>query len=155
MKDKLKYMDEETKNFIIITVLVIMLFSFFLWLTALRLNKPFVIRNPNISYSNEIQYKEIMAGSIFNLEKDKYYVFVLKDNHPYNYLFESTVDQDENIDYYTVRLDNPLNNGYFAEESVKEKNGIKFSGSSVLLVENGELIEFIETREELTEYFSK
>lgn len=154
MKDKIKYMDDETKNFAIVTILVILLFSFFLWMTSMRVNKPFSIKNPDISYNNEIQFKEIMAGSIFNIEKDKYYVVVIEKNNPYNYLFESMIDQKEGAEYYIVQLNNPLNNGYSADESVKEKNGIKFSGSAVLLVENGELIEFMETKEEFMEHIN-
>ena len=154
MKKQLEILTPEVKQGIIITIAVLAVVVIFFWLTAIRVNRPYTISVPFVSYQQEIQFDEILMGSILNRTEDKYFVFVRDADFVGNMAYEQLVSMNEgNYRYYTVDLNNIFNREYQAEENNFDQNNLQFKTSTILVIENGEIIEFLADKDAVFAYF--
>ncbi len=91
---------------------------------------------------SEISYTDILASDI--LKKDGSYYVLVKDNEDeYIDLFEtyisSYVSSDDHLDVYSVDLNDALNKKYIAEENNLSSDNLKFKGTVLLKISNGNI----------------
>lgn len=150
MKDKVNIIDDEVKNFIIISLIVIAIVLLFFWLTAIRINKPYKPVIPKGDQPAQITYEKILMGSILNMPEVIYYVYIEKSENPlYKYLLDTN---ENNYRYYRVDLNSFFNNEHQAAESSQAE--LKFADNTILLIENGKIVAFLDTPQKVKEYFN-
>lgn len=133
--------DDEVRRFgLLVLIIVIILFLVYLISTILK-GKDYSSIFDNRLDVNEIQYDEILIGTLFKQKEEKYYVVVMEQNDPYIDILKSytqTYLTKENHEVlYTIDLDNLFNKGAKAEET--NVDALTFNGSTLLLIENGEV----------------
>ncbi len=154
MFEKLKAMDEELRNVLIISISVLVIIVLFFWITAVRLNQPYEIRVPEFTINNEIKFDKILIGEMFNLPEENYFVYVRDENNPNDMLFESLVaTNDLGYRHYEANLNSFFNYHFLAEESNQDKNNLQFKTSTILLIKDNQIVEFLEEKDEVLNYF--
>ncbi len=149
MKKKHAMIDDEIKNFILISGIVILIVLGFFWLTSIRINKPYKPTIPKQESETEISYSKILMGSILTRPEENYYVYVKKSENPY---YKLLLDMNEKkYRYYEVDLNSFFNKGYLAETS--SQVDLKFAGDTILAVSGGKIVEFLDNKEKIEAYF--
>lgn len=100
-----------------------------------------------------IQYEEILLGNILKQSDDNYYVLVFDSDDEYSVYYETKLDLQE-TKYYTVNIDNPLNNRFISEESnlnITDIKDLKVSQSTLFEIKNGKIVNVYE-KEKIVEY---
>ena len=116
-------------------------------------------KEPEIKIEPEIQYEQILMGSLLNQNESTYYVFVYdEDDHMldiYNQYLETYKNSDnEPLNVYRVNLSEDFNKAYVAEESYLEGSDmskIKVTGTTLIRVKNDEVYKYYEGYEEISE----
>lgn len=111
----------------------------------------------------EIQYEEILAGETFKQSDSEYYVlyFNFTDNIASSYItFKDTYSQKENsLSFYLVDLEKGFNQNFIKEENSEYKENtsiideLKVTNPTILKISNHQVIERIEGRQEVLNYF--
>ncbi len=151
MKNYFATMDEETRNTVLISGIVLIIIILFFILTFIRLNQPSVISVPPLQSDNTIQYDEILIGSALNMPEERYFVFISGKDSLSSYYESLVAGSDLGYRYYTANLNSFFNQRFKAAES--DQAELKFSGNTILLIENGEVKEFLEKIDEVESYF--
>lgn len=101
--------------------------------------------------TSEIQYDEILVGTILKQAPDNYYVLVLDEDDSYKTIFESYIATYNGLEYKTKIYTVDLGNGFNKTAKVEEANygDLKFSGTVLLKIENHEIIESITNSDEI------
>ena len=154
-KNKLKmekYVSEEVnliRNLIIILIVVALFIVGFYFLTALTVSKN-EIENVN---TVEINYDNITVGTILNRPYDEYLVLLYNSKETdaiyYNTLLES---YSKDAKLYFVDLSLKTNESYIGDKSSGKFTDVKdakFSGPTLLIVKDGKIDKFLETKEEI------
>lgn len=94
----------------------------------------------------EIQYDEILIGSIYNVFGDEYYVLVeLEDDYlTLNSLLTSYKSKDGAIKVYTANLNHAMNQKYFKEESNFNSRFPIFKETTLIKIVNDNIVEYYE-----------
>lgn len=105
-----------------------------------------------------IQYDEILVGEILNQNRDMYYVLATLEDDPNLSLYVSYVGSytasEDASKVYTVDLSSVFNNQFVADESdfdIDEVKDIKFKEATLLKVENEQITEYYEGKDEIVE----
>lgn len=143
---------DELKQLIII-VLVIAIFLFVVYVVSTLLKgKDYSSIFDNSLDTSEIQYDEILVGTILKQLEDTYYVLVLDEEDPYKDILQNYVSSYRNLNYevklYTVDLNNLFNKTSKLEED-EDSSKLTFRGTTFLKVENHEIVERIEDSDEI------
>lgn len=159
-KNKLKmekHVSEEVnmvKKLIVILIVVALFIVGFYFITE-RVLKNREVSEPNIV---EINYDNATVGTILNRPYDKYLVLLYNSKESeaayYNTLM-SNYDGDEKI--YFVDLSLKTNEAYVAEKSSGKFSKVedaKFSGPTLLEINDGKVKTFLETKEEIKKALS-
>ena len=162
-KSKIKKVKTTETNEIVklfqILFVVILIFVFFVLITHLINNKD---KNEEENKETEIQYSEIMVGSIWS-QKGNYYVLLGNSDDEYlptidiyisNYI-KSLTEEDEEIGYYVSNLDTIFNKGYISEESnifTDNHSEVRFKGLTLIFVKEGKIVEAYEGSDEILNY---
>lgn len=146
-------MENEYKieNLIKIIVIVILIIAIFYGLTII------ITKNKKQSISDEtkenvdIQYDEILIGSIYNQKETEYYVLVELES---DYLtLSSSINnykkKENALKMYTCNLNNGFNKQYFGEVSNFTNKYPTFSKSTLLKIVNKQIVEYIEGTDDI------
>lgn len=143
--------DEYKKLVILILIIAIVFVAFYI------ITKIFTKENHDDIFKNdlnasEIQYKEIIIGSMF--DKDgHYYVLLLEKDDPYKELFDSYTSNLKEL--YTVDLTSAFNKKYIADEYSYDENDFKVKGTALVEIEDHKIINHYETKEGILEKFKE
>ena len=150
MQKKTSWVDDEIKNFFIISAIVIVIVLIFFWLTSIRINRPFRPEVPNYVMPAKIQFSEILMGSIYNMPEDNYFVYVKLNENP---LFEYLLEINEmGYRYYIVDL-----NRFFNKQHISDKTNylkLEFANSTILLIQKGKIFKEFDTNQKDIDYFN-
>lgn len=98
-----------------------------------------------------IQYKEIIAGEIFNRNADEYYVLVVDFTDSfanyYSNLISSYNTKDNSLPFYIVDMEKKINNEYLTNE-------LKVDNPTILKVKNGKTVEKIVGKDDIIKFFN-
>ena len=107
----------------------------------------YVTRDKKEKVSNEIQYTNIIVGSILNRGEEDYFVLVEKEDDTnitsYQTLIDKYNEKEEHSRFYIVLLSDPFNQSYVASEAkldVKSINDIRFSETTLLHIQKGQIV---------------
>ena len=134
----------ELKSFLCLVGVVVILFGCFYGITEFINSRP--KKKETEVASETIQYKEILVGEILNRKEDVYYVLVEAKNDFYNDLYvaylETYISENEKSNYYTVNLEDPLNQLYLSDKTSVKGNDISkytFNTTALIKVKNGKM----------------
>lgn len=146
-----KHVSEEVnmvKNLIIILIVVALFIIGFYFITD-KVVKNKQVEQPKV----EINYDNITVGTILNRPYDEYLVLLynsLESEATYYGTLLANYSKDEKL--YFVDLSLKTNEKYVGEKSsgkFNDVNDAKFSGPTLLVVKNGKVEKFLETKEEI------
>lgn len=141
---------EETKpNPILIIIGMLVVFISFYFITDFIAPKPIALEpGPKSVF---IQYEEILAGSIFNLNQSSYYVLFYEKDKFYqtelNNLISNYKSKNQ-LPLYLVDLSNGLNKNYLSEESNSDAqvaSELKIKDLTLIKIRNKKNILYIES----------
>ena len=96
--------------------------------------------------SNEIQYTEIMAGSILNRPENQYYVLIAKKDSfsTFEESLNKYKEKESHLRVYKVDLDDAFNSDYVSEYTMigDDMTNTKFAETTLLYIENGSISDY-------------
>lgn len=129
----------EIKKFIILIVVIVSILGIIYLISLLFQKKDYSSIFDNSLESNEIQFDEVIVGTMLKQKENSYYVLVLDKEDPYYDIFVNYVNNYRNQEYidkiYTVELNSIFNSGAKAEYT--DAANLKFNGTTFVKVENG------------------
>lgn len=139
---------DEYKKLIILVAIIATVFILFYVLT-----KSFTKENHDDIFKNdlnasEIQYKEIIIGSMFD-RNGHYYVLLIEKDDQYKELFNSYASNLEKL--YTVDLTSAFNKKYLSDEYSYDEDDFKVKGTVLVEIDDHEIINHYETKEGILE----
>lgn len=127
------------KILFIILIIIVVFYAITILITKYQDSKP------DKTTQTDIKYEEILIGNMYKKNEDVYYVLAQFENDlsklysaVYNY------QQEGEIKLYTATLDNALNKKYIGEESNFSEKYPIFKESTLLKIQNGEIVEYVE-----------
>lgn len=101
----------------------------------------------------EIQYDEILIGSIYNVTNDEHYVLVeLEDDYlTLNSVVTSYKSKEDTIKIYTANLNHVMNQKYLGNESNFETRFPIFKETTLIKVANDNIVEYYEGIDKIKE----
>ena len=106
----------------------------------------FATRDKKPKENTDIQYTNIIVGSILNRSEEDYYVLVEKedDNNitTYQTLIDKYNNKEEHSRFYIVLLSDPFNANYVSDKAnllVDKITDIRFSETTLLHISNGKI----------------
>lgn len=101
----------------------------------------------------EIQYDEILIGSIYNVTSDEHYVLVeLEDDYlTLNSVVAAYKSKKDAIKIYTANLNHVMNQKYLSEESNFETRFPLFKQTTLIKIINNSIIEYYEGIDKIKE----
>lgn len=153
-----KYSIKQLLTFIIIILVVL---GIFYGITVLVTNKKNSKTTNNDTSSNsdaKIDYEKILAQNSLSQKETSYYVYAYTNNDEnvstYNNDLVSYKNKEGALKVYYVELDNAFNKNNYASESNFEDGNVIFKSTTILKVENGNVIEKYETKDDITNLLS-
>ncbi len=140
----------EYKKLITIIGIITVVFLLFYLITSLLTKDNLDNIFKNDLEATEIQYDEIIIGTMFNKD-GKYYVLLQEKNDPYQEIFDSyiTTIRGGKDKIYTVDLTNALNKRYLSEENSYDENNFKVKGTLLLEIENHKIKKHYDTKDDI------
>lgn len=149
LKTNSSYESSEYKNLItlIIVIATVFLVFYILTLTFTKKNHDDIFNNE--LNASEIQYDEIIIGSMFNKDGE-YYVLLIDKDDVYKEIFNSYVTSlKEKVKIYTVDLSSAFNKKYISDEYSYSKDDFKTKGTLLIKINNNEIKEHYESKEDI------
>ena len=149
LKTNSSYESSEYKKLITLIIVIASIFLVFYILTV-----TFTEENHDDIFNNElnaseIQYDEIIIGSMFNKDGE-YYVLLIDKDEVYKDIYNSYVTTiKNNKKIYTVDLASAFNKKYISDEYSYNKDDFKTKGTLLVKISNHEIKEHYETKEEI------
>ena len=136
---------DEYRKLIILVVIIASIFIAFYVITTLFTKK----EQDNIFKTNlnpsEIQYDEIIIGSMFDKDGE-YYVLLIDGEDQYKDLYKSYITNiKEKNKIYTVDLSNAFNKKYLDDYYSYDEDDFKVRGTVLVKIDNHEINEHFET----------
>ncbi len=159
------YNNEAVKTIIIlVSVVLVMVVTYFiagLMTGEIKLGSP----EEKEKAPAEIQYEEIIMGEIWNQPGDEYYVmlFDFTSNYASSYItYKDVFESDsENPKVYLVDMEKGFNKGFLAADGEEYElypdnlDNLKVKNPSLLKISNHKVIERIEGKDAIEEFFSQ
>lgn len=155
--------DNEWKKIIKISIFVLIFLGFFYLLTLVLVGDIDFLKSKEEEKETVIQYEEILAGSSFTMNADKYLVVYYDKSADdaseissaiYNYEYSST----DALTVYTVDLSNSLNKNIITEDSSnknpKDASELAIKGTTLIRFRDGEVREYIQGKDKVVDYLS-
>lgn len=145
---------DEYKKLLIIIAIIASVFLVFYLATVLFTKKD---DSDNIFKNDldasEIQYDEIIIGTMFNQNSDSYYVLLLEEDEQYKSLYDSyiTTIRDNKDKIYTVDLTNAFNKEYVSDKSSYNKDNFKVKGTTLIKIEKSKITKSYEDKEKIAD----
>ena len=163
MVKKEKYYTEEQqeiRSFIKILLGLVLIFLVLYFLSTKFMGKGNSIKRTN--QSGKVQYDSISIGTLLNKADSEYYVLVFdSDDLNNSYIINKASSYKSNQDskpLYTADLSLEFNKTFLSDQSFYHKNsvdGIKFKGTTLVLVKEKNIVKFIETVDDIDKELSK
>lgn len=140
--------DYSFKKIITTFIIILLIILIFYGITSFVINKQNKKEAENTN--TEIQYSEILIGNMYQRAEKEYYVLVELESD-YSKLYASTYNyqQNGNIKLYTANLNNAMNKKYLSEESNFDNRFPIYKESTLLKIENGNIVQYYEGTEEI------
>jgi len=153
------YSMELKKLFIILSViiLVIAILYFIIGIFVTKDINLFGNKANDSEVSSTIQYREILAGQTFSMNKDEYYVIFTDSEGDYYSIYNNIAEGNTDKSIYLVDISNPLNNLFISDESnssVQKASELKVKDNTLIKIQNGKNVEYIEDRTKILSYFN-
>lgn len=152
--------DNEMSKLIFLILIVALIFAVFYVITIFITKKDdneISQVNPNEDTEVVIQYSKILAGNILTHTDGEYYVLVYFNNDKYLDLYRNYLAIYSKIDgavpYYFVDMDDVFNKSFVGDKSNFDFENIeklKFSQTTLLRVNNGNIVSTYEGNEQIT-----
>lgn len=143
--------NDELKQLILLVVIIVAILGVIYIVSTILKGKDYSSIFDNSLDISEIQYDEILVGNMLKQADDEYYVLVLDEEDPYKSIFTNYIETYKNLEYetkiYTVDLNNIFNES--AKQEEMDIDNLKFSGTVLLKVEDGEIDYSIEDSSEI------
>ena len=159
LKQTNKYSSETdtAMDYFKIILIILIIFAVFYVITH------FVIKKHSaVEPEPTIQYTEVIAGNILNINNDEYYVLVEFEDDKYLPLYDTYLSKysskENSKPYYKVDMSKGFNKGYISNESKLDTDvtsEIRFSATTLLKIKSGKIVEKYETTEKITEVLEK
>ena len=127
--------NDEYRKLIILIIIIASVFIVFYVLTTLFTKKDKDSIFKNDLNPSEIQYQEIIIGSMFDKDGE-YYVLLIEDNDQYKELYDSYITSINKNKIYTVDLANAFNKQYVSDEYSYDEDNFKVKGTVLLKINN-------------------
>lgn len=139
-----------TNLFKLLFIILVIILVFYTLTNFITNKKKNTDENENLT---EIQYNEILIGSIYNVTSDEHYVLVEleSDYLELNNLVSSYSSKEEAIKIYTANLNHIMNQKYFKEESNFETRFPIFKETTLIKVANDSIVEYYEGIDKIKE----
>lgn len=139
-----------TNLFKLLFIILVIILVFYTLTNFITTKKKNTDENENLT---EIQYNEILIGSIYNVTSDEHYVLVEleSDYLELNNIVSSYSSKEEAIKIYTANLNHIMNQKYFKEESNFETRFPIFKETTLIKVENDSIVEYYEGIDKIKE----
>ena len=139
---------DEYKKLVMLIAIIAGVFLVFYFFT-----KSFTKENHDSIFKNdlnasEIQYKEIIIGSMFDMD-DHYYVLMIGKDDQYKTLFNNYSAKLNNL--YTVDLTSAFNKKYLSNEYSYDRDNFKVKGTVLVEIDDHEIVNHFETKEGILE----
>lgn len=139
---------------------VVAVFAIFYGITAFINSRP--EKEESEVVSETIQYKEILVGQMLNRIENNYYVLVEAAEDVYNDLYitylETYISGNEDANYYTVNLEDVLNQHYLGDATIVKGQNIseyRFSETTLVQVKKGKIAKVYTTQDEILSALKK
>ncbi len=141
----------EMNNFIRIIIIVVVIFVLFYFITIITTGRKKGDYTKAQTTPAVIQYDEIILGNLYQQKASEYYVLVKEKEDPYISVFESLLKQNsskkDGIPYFTADLESIFNKKFIGEQSSFVQDNLKMTGTTLLKIKDGMLVEHYETSE--------
>ena len=131
--------ENQLKQLIILIVVIVAILGVVYLVSVLFEKKDYSSIFDNSLDSSEIQYDEILVGTMLKQKDSSYYVLVMDDTDPYYDVLTKYIENYRKLEYtdkiYTVLLNNVLNKN--AKSDKTDVSNLKFSGTTLVKMENG------------------
>ncbi len=135
--------EDEVRRFGVLVLAIVIVLLLVYTISVLLKGKDYSSIFDNGLNASELQYNEILVGTILKQKDEKYYVLVIEREDPYADILkryaENYVGETKHEPFYTVDLGNLFNKTAKKEDSNPES--LVFKGTTLLFVENGEIKE--------------
>lgn len=149
LKTNGSYESNEYRNLIILIVIIASVFLVFYILTVTFTKKNHDDIFNNELNASEIQYDEIIIGSMFDKDGE-YYVLLIENDDLYKDIFNSYVTTiKSNKKIYTVDLASAFNKKYISDEYSYDKDNFKTKGTLLIRINDHEIKEHYESKEDI------
>ena len=150
---------EDITGFIKILVIVVLFIGLIYALTTLIVNKNEKKKEEAKETVNEINHNEIVAGSMFNLNYNEYYVVLYKNSSNMSSLLNSLAttyrSAPNTIPLFNVNLDDGLNKKYYnpttTNSSPLSVEDISVGDYTLIKFKNGKVVSYYESIEKIKE----
>lgn len=150
--------DEYKKLLILIGIIALVFITFYILTLVFTKDKNDDIFKADLDAS-EIQYDEIIVGTMFNQNNDQYYVLLEEKNDPYLDLFKGYITSynsaTKKSKIYTIDLSNGFNSKYISDKNSFNKNNFKVKGTTLIKIKNGEISYHYENKTKIYEQLKK
>ena len=140
----------DLKKIIILIIIILVSFGVF-YIITLKLNKSNhddIFKKEELG-NTEIQYDEIIVGTILKQNPKTYYVLIMDNDdnniNKYNNILSQYTNYEYDYKIYTVDLNNPMNKNSKADENSFDKDDLKFKGTVLLKISDKEIEETYES----------
>lgn len=151
--------DKEGISFLKILIGIVAVVLIFWLITYLVTNKKTTSTTSTTDVT--IQYTKILVGSILNRSEESYYVLVEGENDSNTSNYESLIStynsKDDHLRVYTVDLSDGFNSNYVsttANLDVDKIVDIRFSGTTLLKIENGKITDKVTDSSAINTYLT-
>lgn len=133
--------EDEVRRFgLLVLIIVIVLFLVYI-ISGIVKGKDYSSIFDNSLDVSEIQYQEILIGTMLKQREEAYHVLVITEEDSYAEILKkyakTYLDNEKREALYMIDLDNIFNRSAKAEET--DINTLKFKSSALILIENGEI----------------
>lgn len=150
--------DEIRKLLIIIGAVCAVMLSFYFITEFVVKNKKGADNKPNdqINIEPDIQYENILMGSLFKQNGSEYYVLAYDEEdiltEIYNQYISTYTKKEGHLNFYKVNLSSDYNKGYIAEESYLSGNDvtkIRVKETTLIRIKDGKIYKTYEGYENI------
>lgn len=141
---------DEYKKLIILVAIIASVFILFFILTTLFTKKNHDNIFENKLDASEIQYKEIIIGSMFDKDGE-YYVLLIEKDDVYKDLFDTYISKIKDDKLYTVDLSNAFNKKYLSDDYSYDDDEFKVKGTTLVKIDDHKIVQHFETKEGIIE----
>lgn len=147
----------DLKKLVILIIIIVFILGIIYFITKAFEKKDYSNIFNNSLDTAEIQYQEIMLGTLFQQGDGEYYVLVIDDKDNSTNIFKSYVstyqEAKHKIPLYTVDLNNVFNKNAKASQSNYIKGQLKFRGTTLLRIKGKEIKETLDQIDQINNRF--